>query len=126
MLAIEFIPKSVSSGILSGGVKGPSPDGPTRIPEPTRNKKVWCRLRNGLFGWRVKRAGKRRRDSVSKQTGGELSKSSTDNEMGVNTFMKLGNSNVGRENEKPGKRESSRPDQDLECDEMNVAKRLKK
>ena len=126
VLAIEFIPKSVSSGILPGGVKGPSPDGPTRIPEPTRNKKVWCRLRNGLFGWRVKRAGKRRRDSGSKQTGGELSKSSTNNKMGENTFMKLGNSNVGRENEKPGKRESSRPDQDLECDEMNVAKRLKK
>ena len=66
---------------------------------------------------------------------GELSTTSTNDE-GVKIFMgkvpndlkKLGNSQVGWENVKTRKRESSRmiPDQDLECDKMNVAKRLRK
>ena len=70
-----LVASKVNMEILSGVVKGPSSDGPMNVcqAECVRNtkketakdaskpkQKVWTRLDNGLFAWRVKKKARKR------------------------------------------------------------------
>ena len=149
-----------SEAVLPGSVNGPSPDGPAGTlcgngvgaktntvrnienGDRKKNKKVWTKLNNGLFAWRVRKTGKKTKGKLFKNSLGEQAPQSahtkTKWEPGVlgEEIFKTGNYSTKRKlnfrgvTAKCGKESESmlgNRDTDLEsdyCDEG--AKKLKK